>query len=180
MNDWIAMAINVGYIVLAGAIIKYSKIKFLNEGWTANFTTMCLVSIFVQFGILLFDIPIGFFGFNNPERIAEMKERWWLTPGVFLSPLLCILSCRVALVSFSRSKCFGVKDWHLLSLSSFLFSVMMVCIIIVAGIGSDTMALEDQQFILDYWWGFGLFFGFIHFVCSLIVKGVVYVRSLND
>lgn len=181
MNDWIAMTINVGYMGVAYLIFRALKPKFLCEAPVSLIAAeLLLASIFFQIGLIVFNIPIGFFGMNNPYTIESLKDKWWAAPGLGMSGFSLVLSCRSALSSFARKRRFTTKDWQLLSLSSFLFSVMMVCIIIVAGIKSDTMAAEDQQFILDYWWGFGLFFGFIHFVCALIIKGVVYVRSLND
>lgn len=173
------MAINVAYIFLAGIVLRHSKVRFLNEGWTANFATMFLASVFLQLGLLLFDIPIGFFGFNDPVRIAEMKERWWLLPGIALSPLLMSLSCRSAIACF-QSKRFKALEIKQLLLSSFLFGAMFVCLLFVVGIKSDSMAAEDEQFILDYWWGFGVFFSFIHLTCSFIIKGILYVKRINS
>ena len=180
MHDWIAMTINVGYILLSFCVLKKLRLSniFPVGSWTHAISVIFLVSIFFQIGLMLFDIPIGFFGMNNPHTIASLKEKWWAAPGLGLSAFSFVLSCRVAFLSFCARR-FKGKDWQLLFLSAFLFSVMVVCLLIVAGIKSDSMAIKDQQFILDYWWGFGLFFGFLHFTGVIVIKSILYLRSLN-
>lgn len=181
MHNWIVMIINVSYMLLAYIVFRTFKPKFLDGAHLSLIAAeLFLVSIFFQIGLLLFDIPIGFFGMNNPHTIASLKEKWWAAPGLGLSGLTFVLSCRSALVAFRRKRRFQSKDWQLLLLSSLLFGLMIICLLFVTGIKSDTMAAEDQQFILDYWWGFGLFFGFVHLICLSIIKGVLYLRSLND
>lgn len=170
MNDWIAMTINVGYFWLAVVIVRKLNLKILKDAfWSSIWAEIFLASVFLQIGLLLFDIPVGFFGMNNPYTNAELKERWWIAPGVTSSALLCILSCRSALSSF-RANRFGSKEWQLLLLSSFLFSAMMLCLVILSGIKHDGMPPESQQFILDYWWGIGLFFALLHLFLSALIK----------
>jgi ABC-type Fe3+ transport system permease subunit len=181
MHDWIAMAINVAYIIFSFYLLNKLRLSnvFPLGSWTHALAVIFLVSVFFQIGLMLFDIPIGFFGMNNPHTIGSLKEKWWAAPGLGLSGLSFALSCRTALLSF-RSKNFKPKELWQLSLSSFLLGLLIVCLLLAVGIKSDTMAPEDQEFIIDYWWGFGLFFGFLHLVCLFIIKGVLYLRSLNE
>ncbi|MGB1127961.1 MAG: hypothetical protein ACPG3X_06300 [Opitutales bacterium] len=66
MNDWVAMTINVSYMVLAYLILKASKPKFLDGAHVSLIAAeLFLAAVFVQIGLILFNIPIGFFGLTT-------------------------------------------------------------------------------------------------------------------
>ena len=92
MNDYLAMAINIAYLVAAYMILRKLQFSFIVFGtWTASWATLFIGSIFFTIGLLLFDVPLGFWGGNNPHSIQRMKEDWWFFPlGFFILFLISL------------------------------------------------------------------------------------------
>lgn len=86
MENWLAILINLSYIAVAYYILYLCKFPLLKLGSsTHTWAVLFLTSIFFTIGLLLFDIPLGFWGGNNPNSIQRMKEDWLFLPlGFFI------------------------------------------------------------------------------------------------
>ena len=91
MSDFTAAFINVLYLAAAQLILNRLKLKVFKN------------TIFFVIGLLLFDIPLAFFGYNTPEGIQWLKSIWWFYPlGSFIA-LVVSLALR-SIFAYIRGK----------------------------------------------------------------------------
>ena len=92
MDNWLAILINLSYITAAYCILYLCKFPLLKLGSSSHtWAVLFLTSVFFTIGLSLFDIPLGFWGGNNPHSIQRMKEDWWFFPlGFFILFLISL------------------------------------------------------------------------------------------
>jgi len=166
------MGINIFYMVAAYYIFNRFKPKiFQGAHLSSMWAELFLASIFLVFGAILFDIPIGFFGMNNPHITDQLKEKWWAAPGITLSFLLFSLSFKNSFEAFKKAR-FTTTELKKLSIGSTLFGAAVVAVFFVFGIKNHELSAEEEKFFLTFWWGFWLVFTILHFFVTFLIQGI--------
>ena len=172
MPNWVAMGINVGYMVAAYFILNRFKPKIFQDArLSLMWAELFLASIFLVIGAILFNIPIGFFGMNNPHITTQLKEKWWAAPGITLSFLLFSLSFKNSFESFKQLR-FTTAEVKKLSIGSTLFGAALTVLFLIAWTDTEEVPPWAGPLILKYWWAVWLGLAFLHLCASMAMQGI--------
>lgn len=155
MNNYLAMAINVAYVVLAFWFLGKLNLKFIGNkaSWTYGWAGMFITFTFFIIGLLLFDIPCGFWGCNNPDTIQRMKEVGWFIPSLAFLFFLTSLSLK-QIVGYLRGKLDKENTLSQSLLSSSLLTASLLSFVLLAGFTDRELeppSMADAPFLLFFW-----------------------------
>jgi hypothetical protein len=104
MNDITIKLINLSYLFLSFFIIKRLDLPILRGSiHTYAWAVIFIASVFFALGLLLFNIPLGFFGMSSPQALERIKEIWWVAPLFPFTCLIISLTLRVLILKIKQT-----------------------------------------------------------------------------
>jgi len=158
MSDLLVTVINISYLIIGNYTIDKLNLRFTGERgtWSNTCATLFIASIFFVIGLLLFDIPLAFFGYNTPEGIQWLKSVWWFYPLASFIALLISLALMRSIFAYIRGRTQkeGAKARLFLgcaSVSGSLFALALIAWLANADPEFSSPQLGDVAFLLIAW-----------------------------
>jgi hypothetical protein len=104
MNDITVKIINLVYVLSAFAIVRRLDLPVLRGSVHAYaWAVVFVASVFFAIGLLLFNIPFGFFGMSSPQAAQRSREIWWVAPLFPFTCFIAILGLRILILRSRRN-----------------------------------------------------------------------------
>lgn len=154
MNNFVVIFINLSCAVSAYWILHRFKFSFMKLGSsTHTWAALFLASIFFTIGLLLFDIPFGFFGMNNPQTTQWLQTYWWFMPSTIFMFFLISFSLKL-IVDCLRGRSKNKEVWRQLLPGSGLLAASLLAFLVLVGFAdqeAEPPTAADAPFLLLFW-----------------------------